>query len=255
MTFIKLFQSWSLEIRYEFLKLWRTPAYVIFTLMFPLMFYIFFGVLMGRRMSGSGPSMAAYLVGTYGAFGVIGVSLFGFGVSLAVERGLGWLQLKRASPMPPLSYLAAKAVVAMLFSAMMVALLFGLAIGFGDVRMSLGQWAGVALALVFGSLPFCVLGFAIGSVAQANTAPAVVNVLYLPMAICSGLWFPIQVLPQALQTLAPYLPPYHLAQIALSILGMPHRGTIANHALALAAFTVVFMGLAMLAQRRERETM
>jgi ABC-2 type transport system permease protein len=255
MTLANVLQSWVLEVRFEFLKLVRTPAYVFFTLLFPLMFYIFFGVLMGQRTSGRGPSMAVYLVGTYGAFGVIGVSLFGFGVSLAVERGLGWLQLKRASPMPPYSYLAAKAAVSMLFSAVLVGLLFTLAIVFGGVRMAPVQWAGVLVALVFGSLPFCVLGLAIGSVARANTAPALVNTLYLPMAICSGLWFPIQALPAALQSVAPWLPPYHLAQIALSIIDMPHQGSIASHALALSAFTVIFTGLAMLAQRRESETM
>jgi ABC-2 type transport system permease protein len=111
------------------------------------------------------------------------------------------------------------------------------------------------LALVLGSLPFCILGLAIGAVAQANTAPAVVNTLYLPLAICSGLWFPIQVLPQALQNVAPWLPPYHLAQTALAILEMPHRGTIAEHALALAAFTMIFTGLASIAMRRERARM
>jgi ABC-2 type transport system permease protein len=248
-------KSWTLEVRYEFLKMMRTPAYVIFTLLFPLMFYVFFGLIIGRRTSGSGPSMAAYLVGTYGAFGVIGVSLFGFGVGMAVERGLGWLQLKHASPMRPFAYLAAKAVVAMVFSAVLVMLLFALASGFGGVRLQAGQWLGVALALVLGSLPFCILGLAIGAVAQANTAPAVVNTLYLPLAICSGLWFPIQVLPQALQNVAPWLPPYHLAQIALAILEMPHRGTIAEHALALAAFTLMFTGLASIAMRLERARM
>lgn len=255
MTAAQVLRSYALEVRYEFLKLIRTPGYVVFTLMFPLMFYVIFGLVMGTRTSGRGPSMAAYLVGTYGTFGVIGVSLFGFGVGLAVERGLGWLQLKRASPMPPMSYLAAKAAVAMLFSAALVAILFALAIAFGNVRMTPGQWAGVAVALVLGSLPFCILGLAIGSIARANTAPALVNALYLPMAVCSGLWFPVQVLPSALQNAAPWLPPYHLAQIALSILGMPHHGTIAGHTLALAVFTVIFTGLAAAAQRRERETM
>jgi ABC-2 type transport system permease protein len=125
----------------------------------------------------------------------------------------------------------------------------------GGVRLAPPQWLLLGITLVLGGLPFCVLGLAIGYIAHANSAPAVVNTLYLPMALCSGLWLPIQVLPEAMRHAAPMLPPYHLAQIALSILGAPSYGSVAGHAAALAAFTVVFAALALIAQTRERETM
>ena len=48
--------------------------------------------------------------------GVIAVSLFGFGVALAMERGQGWLQVKRASPMPVSAYFLAKLFAAVVFS-------------------------------------------------------------------------------------------------------------------------------------------
>ena len=41
--------------------------------------------------------VATYLLATYATFGVIGAALFGFGVGVAVERGQGWMLLKRAS--------------------------------------------------------------------------------------------------------------------------------------------------------------
>ena len=37
-----------------------------------------------------------------------------------MERGYGWLQVKRASPMPPLAYLVAKTVMSIIFSAIIV---------------------------------------------------------------------------------------------------------------------------------------
>src|SRR5207302_968859 len=99
------------------------------------MFYVFFGLLMGRNAPPGQMSLATYLLGTYGAFGIIGVALFGFGVGVAVERGLGWLQVKRASPMPPMAHLVARLVVCALFSIVLLALLFGLGVVFGGVRM------------------------------------------------------------------------------------------------------------------------
>src|SRR5215831_14777459 len=93
-----------LEARYEFLKLLRLPGYSIPTIAFPVLFYLIFGLSLGPGRSAGPVSIATYLIATYGAFGVIGASLFSFGVGVAIERGLGWMLLKRATPMPPMAY-------------------------------------------------------------------------------------------------------------------------------------------------------
>ena len=88
-------RTYALEAKYEFLKVLRMPGYAIPSIAFPAMFYLLFGVIFGRQNVGA-VSMSTYLIATYGAFGVIGASLFGFGVGVAIERGQGWLLLKRA---------------------------------------------------------------------------------------------------------------------------------------------------------------
>jgi ABC-2 type transport system permease protein len=82
------------ETKYEFLKLLRLPVYSASTILFPVMFYVLFGLLLNRGSKADGVSVAAYLMATYSTFGVMGASLFGFGVGVAGERGLGWLQVK-----------------------------------------------------------------------------------------------------------------------------------------------------------------
>jgi ABC-2 type transport system permease protein len=79
----------------------------------------------------------------------------------------------------------------------------------------------------------------------------VVNLFYLPMAFCSGLWIPLPMLPDFLQTIAPIFPAYHLAQAALLILKQPAVGSITGHVAALAAFTIVFGGLAWTGHSRD----
>ncbi len=102
-------RSLALESRFELVRLARQPSYVLPLFAFPLAFYYFFGIAMnGAQRYPRRFSVATYLLASYGAFGVIGAALFGFGVSLALERGNGWLILKRASPMRLWSYLAAK---------------------------------------------------------------------------------------------------------------------------------------------------
>ena len=133
------------EAKYEFLKSLRLRVYSVSVIAFPLMFYVLFGlVLNSKEALVGGMSFPTYLIATYGTFGVMGASLFGTASGLAADRGLGWLQVKRASPMPPFAYFLAKAILAMIFSAIVVSLLLTLGIIFGGVHMPLAQIAQAA---------------------------------------------------------------------------------------------------------------
>ena len=245
-------RAYWMESKTELLKMARLKQYSISTVAFPLMFYCFFALAMGPYSQGA-VSMSRYLLATYGAFGVMGATLYAFGAGVAVERGLGWLEVKRASPMPPAAYFVAKGVVALTFGALVVTLLFALGAIFGGVRMPAGQWLLMWGALVAGAIPFGAIGLAIGSFAGPNSASGIVNMIYLPMAFCGGLWMPIEVLPKALQHLAPWLPSYHFGQIALAILHVPVHGSVLGHVEALVGFGLIFAGVAWIGQSRDRE--
>ncbi len=126
------------EAKYEFLKNLRLRMYTASVLSFPIMFYVLYGLVLYAKQSIGSTSVPAYLIATYGTFGVMGASLFGTAAGLASDRGLGWLQVKRASPMPPFAYFAAKVITSMIFSTIIVLALFALGITMGGVRMPLG---------------------------------------------------------------------------------------------------------------------
>jgi ABC-2 type transport system permease protein len=241
------------EVRFEFLKMIRLPVYALSTILFPVMFYVLFGLLINRGAQFNQVAVATYLLASYGTFGVMGSSLFSFGVGLANERGLGWLQVKRASPMPPFAYFFAKTVVCMIFSLIIVSLLMTLGLLFGHVHLEVGQAVALVATLVFGSTIFCAMGLAIGYLATPSSAPAIVNLIYLPLSFASGLWLPIDALPGFLQRLAPFLPPYHLGQLALGTIGASTRGTFTSHWEALIASALICLGIARIAYQREEK--
>src|SRR5580698_145724 len=142
------------EAKYEFLKNLRLRVYTASVISFPLMFYVLFGLVLNAKESIGNTHIPTYLIATYGTFGVMGASLFGTASGLAADRGLGWLQVKRASPMPPFAYFAAKVLVSMGFSAVFVSLLLLLGFSFGGVRMPLSETAKLIGTLVVGSIPF-----------------------------------------------------------------------------------------------------
>jgi ABC-2 type transport system permease protein len=244
-----------MESKMELRKMARLKQYSLSTICFPLMFYVFFGLAMGSTMPQGAISVSQYLLATFGAFGVMSATLFAFGAGVAVERGLGWLEVKRASPMPAGAYLLAKMAVSVTFGALVVSLLFALGAIFGGVRMPAAQWLLLWSALVAGAIPFGAVGLAIGSFAGPNSATGVVNMICMPMGFLGGLWMPIEVLPKALQHFAPFLPSYHFGQIALAILGAPAQGSVSTHIEALIGFGLVFAGAAWMAQSRDHERM
>ena len=107
---------------------------------------------MGASRGIGATTIATYLLATYGAFGVVACALFGVGVGLAVERGQGWLLVKRASPMPPLAYIVAKVVTSMTFAAVVVVLLTAVGVAFGGVRIAPLTWLELSIALVLGTI-------------------------------------------------------------------------------------------------------
>jgi ABC-2 type transport system permease protein len=240
-----------LEIKYEFLKMLRLPAYVLPTLLLPIFFYLFFGVSMGQKGGVGGVKIGTYLLATYGAFGVMGASLFGFGVTVAMERGMGWLQLKRTTPMPVSAYFIAKIAMAMAFSAIIVVGLFTCGTLLAGVHIAPAQALLLFFILVTGSLCFCSLGLAIGYVAGPNSAVPIVQMIYLPLSFLSGLWVPIIFLPRPIQLIALALPPFHLSQLALGAVGAGRGGSALGHVTALVVATAIFLAIAYAGWKRD----
>ncbi len=238
--YFKLFLK---ETRYEFLNRLRLRAYSLSVIGFPVMFYLIFGI--ANRHS-EGFHFARYLLASYSCFGMIGAALFGLGAGIAFERAQGWLELKQASPMPRLAYLAAKTVSCMVFALIIVALLVALAITVGGVHMTLWELIQLIAITLAGALPFASMGLLLALVLPASAAPGIINLIYLPMSFCSGLWMPIQALPHFLQRIAPLLPTYHYAQLALGIFGYAQPGSTLLHWDALIGFTCIMLGTAWL---------
>lgn len=236
----RTFPAYLMEARYEFLRVLRTPAFVVPTLLFPPLFYLLFGLLLNHGSAGA----ARYLFATYSVFGVMAPSLFGFGAAIAIERERGLVALKRVAPMPPGAYLLAKMAMAMLFAGIIFGVLAAMAAVLGGVRLPFLQWLAIGAIALLGVLPFCALGLMIGARANAAAAPAFVNLIYLPMSFLSGLWMPMAMLPHFLAQIAPLWPAYHLAQLSLMAVGQVPTSGIAGHLLWLIGFSAVCFAIA-----------
>lgn len=229
------------ETRYEFLKMLRAKVFSLSSIGFPVMFYLIFGV------TNHHVEYARYLLASYSCFGMVGASLFGIGAGLAMERAQGWLELKQASPMPRIVYLVAKTATCAAIALITVACLLVLGLTLGGVTMTVFEVIKLIGITLAGAIPFSAMGLLISFVLPPNAGPGMINIIYLPMSFASGLWMPINLLPRWIQKLAPTLPTYHYAQLALNIFGYAQPGTsMLLHWEALIGFTCLLLGAAWL---------
>lgn len=236
MPFTRTLRAYLVEAKYETIRLLREPSFAITFLVLPLIFYLFFGVMM-IDLRGV-PKMAAGLFVNWSVIAIAGPGLFGFGMVLAAERDQGLLTLKRALPAPPLAYLLAKMIMAMVFAGLIMIVLSVAAYFFGHVRLSTGNFLGLALTNMLGALPFCAIGLFIGVRVRGKSAPAFVNMVYLPSMFLAEMFFP---LPDQIRGFRFLSPLYYLRCIAYEVSGLTSNGTALLYAAILAGATSLLL--------------
>ncbi|WP_219418408.1 ABC transporter permease [Pseudonocardia nigra] len=227
----------------------REPVALFFSVLMPVAMFAMFASLFGAGTAPEGIPWAARMLATYGTFGVVSVMLISPGMAVADDRTRGWLRVKKVSAAPIGTTIAAKVIAALPYALASLLAISAVSVALAGPVVEPGAWLRLVGVLLVGSLPFALLGLAIGFVTSSNAAAAVLNAVFFPMVIASGLWFPLDMLPGFVQAVAPFLPTYHLSRLALAQLtGAPALG----HLLALLIMTAVGGGLAAWAYRNLR---
>jgi ABC-2 type transport system permease protein len=242
----KLARAYLREAKYELLKTLRTPAASVPFLVLPTILYLFFGMLMANASPDMAKTPALLDFSFFGwcVFAAMMPSIFGVGCGLAIERSSGLFKLKRALPVPGGAYLFAKICMALVFSTIAIGAITTLALFTGKHTVPAGSLIAGALVMIAGAIPFSAIGLCIGAYFSGSAAPAIANLVFLPMTWLSGFFFP---LPAFLQKWVVIWPAFHLDQVALAAAGVEKFSFIdVKMALAvLAAVTIVFGGLAL----------
>jgi ABC-2 type transport system permease protein len=75
-----------------------------------------------------------------------------------------------------------------------------------------GSWPGLIGLVVFGALTFISIGAVISSTAKTQeSGMPIVQLVNMPMMFLSGLFFPVEILPKAIQWISSFLPATYLA--------------------------------------------
>jgi ABC-2 type transport system permease protein len=230
----------------------RVPMFAISLFVLPAMLYALFVMPAVDDIQKNGVDVGQYTMPSFSIYVVMTTGVFSAAIGIASERSMKWNLLLRATPMRPINYFAAKFAMAYLTGFGAVAFLFIFARLVAGVAMSLTLWLQLLLIATAAMTPFIAIGLWLGYAVGPQAAAGLSNLIVLPLSFMSGLFVPVDDLPQFVQDhVAPYMPSYHAGQLGWHLVGAGDSTSVPMHVLWLVGFTAVFIGLAIVFYRRD----
>jgi len=219
--------------------------YFIFTLLFPVMLYLFIGK---QHAQAYGVDFKAFYMLSMATLGAFSGALTGNAQRIAQEKKDGWIRQLRLTPLPANAYVVSKIIVSMVITVPTVAIVLLLGRFYGGVHLPLWQWLVILVTIWFGTTIFAALAVAIGYRFPPDQVQAVALILYFGFAILGGLWFPVS---GFVQKIGETLPTYAVVKIGTDVIA----GTSVSPGLVigLVVWLAIFTGLATVAVRATRE--
>lgn len=201
-------------------KFRRSPDYIVFAVLQPIMFVLLFSQVYGGSIQVQGTNYTEYLMaGIFGQTVLFGATFSGYGMAQDLKDGI--VDRFRTLPMHRAAVLVGRTNADLLLNtiSMVIMILTGLVVGWRFRGSFLEFVAGVALLLLFSyafSWVMSLLGMMVRSPEVINNAAFMV---LFPLTFISNAFVQSQNLPGPLQTFADWNPVSALVQAARSLFG------------------------------------
>lgn len=202
------------QIRFEQRAFWRNRSRAFFSIGFPLVFLVVFNAINGshRITELGGISYATWFVPGILAYGLIMATFTNIAISTAIARDTGILKRIRGTALPPWIFMAGRIGSTLVTAAVLVCVTLALGVGAYGVTVPTATLPGLLVTIVVGTICFTSLGLAITcAIPNGDAAPAIVNLLVLPLTFISGIWMVLSDAPVWLDSTAKVFPVRALA--------------------------------------------
>lgn len=199
-----------LQLRAELAILLRNGEQLLLTLIIPIILLTFFGSVDVLPTSGDEP--LNFLVPGVYAVAIMSTAMVSTGIATGFERS--YLVLKRlgATPLRRHELVFAKALSVFVVQIIQALVLFPIGIALGW-RPQGTTWPIAVAAVFLGTLAFAGIGLLLAGRLKAEINLAAQNGLYLLLLLLGGMIIPIDSLPDAIGSVAQYLPSTGLADL------------------------------------------
>ncbi|MFG2105915.1 ABC transporter permease [Micromonospora chersina] len=188
--------------RYQLLEIVRIPVAIFGSAFFPAATMLFFVV----PFAGDDATGATYATAAMVTFAVMSANIFQYGVGVAEDRDQPWSSYSRTLPAGPGPRFAGRILAGLAityFSMLPVVVIAAVATA---ARVTPTQFLLGAGGVAVISVPFTLLGLAIGYSLPSKAAIVVAQLIFFPLAFGGGLLSGPDDAPGFIKAVAPYLP-------------------------------------------------
>ncbi|NJC73372.1 ABC transporter permease [Planosporangium thailandense] len=186
----------------------RTRAYLVFTLLFPVLIVLIFGAAF-HGSAGGGVSYTQYFVTGMIASGLLATGFQNLAIQIPIERDRGVLKRLVGTPMPRSAYFIGKIVMVLVMSVVSTVILLALAVALYGLRLpdTGTKWFTLVWVGLLGVIACTLLGIAYSSLARTGrAAPSMTTPVALVLQFISGVFFVYTSLPGWMQQIAALFP-------------------------------------------------
>ncbi len=243
----------TLTIARRNLLVWiRVPAYIVFTVIQPVMFVLLFAFVFGGAIPVQGTTYVNFLMP-----GIIAQSAafatFGTAIALAQELQKGVIDRLRSMPMARSAVLAGRLVAdtGRMLVTILIIVGVGYAVGFRFQNGFVPAVLMVVLATVFGLAICCIAAFTGLAIGDEESVQAFGLIWLFPLTFVSSAFVPVSSMPGWLQAFANNQPVTYVVNTMRALaLGGPIQAELWKSIAWLAGIFIVFVPLAIRAYRR-----
>ena len=199
----------KLEIR----RMLRNKRTLIFTMVFPVFFFLIFGLnnayALNKLPHGN---VSAFVLISLSLYGAVAAATFG-GAMVSIEREQGWSRQLRLTPLSPAAYIAMKVLTALVLGAASVLAVNIAGLVTHKASMPGYLWVVSALCVWVGSLLFAAFGLFLGYLLPTESVMQLMSLSLTLLSFAGGLFVPLSQFPQTVQDIAKFTPLYGLNQL------------------------------------------
>ena len=244
----------TLTITRRNLLVWmRVPAYLVFTVIQPVIFVLMFRYVFGGAIPVDVPGgyvnyLIPGIVAQTAAF-----ASFGTAIALAMELKKGVIDRLRSMPMARSAVLAGRLVAdtGRMTVTILIIIGVGYAVGFRFINGFGAAVAMILLAIVFGVAICCISAFTGLAIGDEESVQAFGLIWLFPLTFLSSAFVPIETMPGWLQAFANNQPVTYVVDTMRALaLGGPVAANLWKSLAWLAGIFIVFLPLAVRAYKR-----
>ncbi|TCB92837.1 ABC transporter permease [Micromonospora zingiberis] len=188
--------------RYQLLETARVPVAIFGSAFFPAAAMLFFVV----PFAGRDPVGATFATGAMVTFSVMSANIFQYGVGVAEDRDQPWNPYTRTLPAGPAPRFAGRILAGLAITYLSLIPVVVIAATLTRARIEPAAFLLALATVAVISVPFTLMGLAIGYALPSKAAIVVAQLVFFPLAFGGGLLSAPGQAPGFIEAIAPYLP-------------------------------------------------